>query len=47
MDRQIRRLGAAMVVLFVVLLGQVTYIQVFASQRLADNPANARRQLIA
>jgi len=47
MDRQIRRLGAAMLVLFVVLLGQVTYIQVFASQRLADNPANARRQLIA
>ena len=47
MERQIRRLGAAMLVLFVVLLGQVTYIQVFASQRLADNPANARRQLIA
>ena len=47
MDRQIRKLGAALLVLFVVLLGQVTYIQVFASQRLADNPANARRQLIA
>ncbi|HEX9716773.1 MAG TPA: penicillin-binding transpeptidase domain-containing protein [Actinomycetota bacterium] len=47
MDRQVRRLGAALLVLFVVLLGQVTYIQVFASQRLADNPANARRQLIA
>ena len=47
MDRQIRKLGAALLVLFVVLLGQVTYIQVFASQRLADNLANARRQLIA
>lgn len=47
MDRQIRKLGAALLALFVVLLGQVTYIQVFASQRLADNPANARRQLIA
>ncbi|MGH2660647.1 MAG: peptidoglycan D,D-transpeptidase FtsI family protein [Actinomycetota bacterium] len=47
MERQIRRLGAAMLALFVALLGQVTYIQVFASQRLADNPANARRQLIA
>ena len=47
MDRQIRRLGAAMLVLFLILLGQVNYIQVFASERLADNPANAERQLIA
>jgi peptidoglycan glycosyltransferase len=47
MDRLIRRLGAAMLVLFVLLLGQVTYIQVVASERLADNPANATRQLIA
>jgi len=47
MDRLIRRLGGAMLVLFVVLLAQVTYIQVVASDRLADNPANATRQLIA
>jgi peptidoglycan glycosyltransferase len=47
MDRLIRRLGAAMLALFVLLLGQVTYIQVVASKRLADNPANATRQLIA
>jgi peptidoglycan glycosyltransferase len=47
MDRFIRRLGVAMIALFVLLLGQVTYIQVVASQRLADNPANATRQLIA
>jgi penicillin-binding protein A len=47
MDRLIRRLGAAMLALFVLLLGQVTYIQVVASERLADNPANATRQLIA
>ena len=47
MDRLIRRLGGAMLVLFVLLLGQVTYIQVVASERLADNPANATRQLIA
>jgi penicillin-binding protein A len=47
MDRLIRRLGGAMLALFVVLLAQVTYIQVVASQRLADNPANATRQLIA
>ena len=47
MDRFIRRLGVAMIALFVLLLGQITYIQVVASQRLADNPANATRQLIA
>jgi penicillin-binding protein A len=47
MDRFIRRLGVAMIALFVLLLGQVTYIQVVASERLADNPANATRQLIA
>ena len=47
MDRFIRRLGGAMLALFVLLLAQVTYIQVVASERLADNPANATRQLIA
>lgn len=47
MDRQIRRLGAAMLVLFLILFAQINYIQVFASERLADNPANAKRQLIA
>jgi penicillin-binding protein A len=47
MDRLIRRLGGAMLALFVLLLAQVTYIQVVASERLADNPANATRQLIA
>ncbi len=47
MDRQIRRLGVAMLALFAVVLAQVTYIQVIAAGRLADNPANATRQLIA
>jgi penicillin-binding protein A len=47
MDRLIRRLGGAMLALFVLLLAQITYIQVVASERLADNPANATRQLIA
>ncbi len=47
MDRQIRRLGLALLVLFLLLFAQVNYLQVFASQRLADNPANATRQLIA
>lgn len=45
MDRQIRRLGVAFLVLFLLLFGQVNYIQVFAARSLADNPAN-QRQLI-
>jgi penicillin-binding protein A len=47
MERQIRQLAAALGVLFAVLLAQVTYIQVVAAERLADDPANAKRQLIA
>ncbi|MEW6059516.1 MAG: penicillin-binding transpeptidase domain-containing protein, partial [Actinomycetota bacterium] len=47
MDRQIRRLGLALLVLFLVLFAQINYVQVFASQRLADNPANGTRQLIS
>jgi peptidoglycan glycosyltransferase len=47
MDRQIRRLGLAFLVLFVVLFARVNYIQVFAAEDLADNSANAKRQLIA
>jgi peptidoglycan glycosyltransferase len=46
-DRQIRRLGLALLVLFVVLFTRVNYLQVFGAERLADNPANATRQLIA
>lgn len=47
MERQVRQLALALGVLFVVLLGQVTYIQVVAAERLAENDANAKRQLIA
>ncbi len=47
MDRQIRRLGLALLVLFVVLLAQVNYVQVVAADRLSDNPANATRQLVS
>ena len=42
MDRQIRRLGFALGVLFAILFAQVNYIQVFAASSLANNPANAR-----
>jgi penicillin-binding protein A len=47
MESLIKRLGVAFLALFVVLVAQVTYIQVIAADRLADNPANATRQLIA
>ncbi len=36
-----------MLALFVVLFAQINYVQVVAAKRLADNPANAERQLIA
>ncbi len=47
MERQVRQLAVALLVLFVVLIAQVSYVQVFAAERLAENPANAKRQLIA
>jgi peptidoglycan glycosyltransferase len=46
MDKQIRRLGIALVALFLVLLGQVNYLQVVAADRIANNPANTTRLLI-
>jgi penicillin-binding protein A len=42
MDRQVRRLAFAFLILFVLLFVQINYIQVFAAKRLADNPANQR-----
>ena len=36
-----------MLVLFLIVFAQINYLQVFAADRLADNPANAKRQLIA
>ncbi len=47
MDRQIRRLGFAFVALFALLFAQVAYIQVFAANRIAGEPANAARQIRA
>ena len=46
-DGQIRKLAVALLLLFLVLFAQVNYVQVFAADELADNPANAKRQLIA
>src|SRR4029453_11694131 len=47
MDRQIRKLGIALLVLFLIAFAQVTYIQVFAADRIAEAPGNAEGQLIA
>lgn len=42
MDRQIRRLAVAFLVLFALLFFQLNYLQVVAANRLANNPANLR-----
>ena len=47
MDRQIRQLGVALLVLFLIVFAQVNYIQVVAADRIANHDANARRRLIA
>jgi peptidoglycan glycosyltransferase len=47
MERQIRQLAVALGLLFLILLAQITHIQVIAAERLAEDPANAARQLIA
>jgi peptidoglycan glycosyltransferase len=41
-DRRVRVLGLAFLAMFVLLFGQVNYLQVFAADRLAHNPANHR-----
>jgi peptidoglycan glycosyltransferase len=46
-NRQIRRLGIALVALFGLLLAQVSYVQVFAADRIAGHQANETRQVIA
>lgn len=47
MERRIRRLGIALVVLFTLVFGQLAYVQVFAADDIKANPANFSRQLIA
>jgi penicillin-binding protein A len=47
MDRQIRRVGIAIVVLFAMLFAQLAYVQVFAADRIENNAANTARQIIA
>jgi peptidoglycan glycosyltransferase len=47
MERRIRRLGIALVLLFTLVFGQLAYVQVFAADDIKNNPANFSRQLIA
>ena len=47
MERQIRRLGLGLLLLFLVVFAQLNYLQVFAADRLENNPANANRLLKA
>jgi peptidoglycan glycosyltransferase len=47
MDRRVRRLTIAVTGLFVLLFAQISYVQVFHADAIADHAANARRQLIA
>ena len=43
MNRQIRRLGAALIVAYVVLFAQLNLVQVFRASEYRDNPANTRQ----
>jgi penicillin-binding protein A len=47
MERQIRRLGIGLLALFLALFVQINYLQVFAADRIENNPANAFRELKA
>jgi len=47
MNRRIRRLTIALTGLFVLLFAQISYVQVFHADAIADNAANAYRQIIA
>lgn len=47
MERRIRRLGVAIVLLFSLLFAQLAYVQVFAADDIKSHPANFSRQLIA
>ena len=45
MDRQIRRVGIGLVLAFLAVFLQLNYVQIYAAERIAENPAN-RLQLI-
>lgn len=45
MQRQIRRVGIGIVALFLAVFFQLNYLQIFAAERIASNPANIRALL--
>ena len=45
MNRAIRRVGTAIVVLVLVLVGQLTYLQIIHADNLANDPRNVRAAL--
>src|SRR5438876_3889519 len=45
LDRRIRWLAAAALVLFLLLFARINYLQVFAASSLRNNPANSTRLL--
>ena len=45
MNRSIRRVGLAVVVLVLVLVGQLTYLQIIEADNLANDPRNVRAAL--
>src|SRR3990172_8786746 len=47
MEGQIRQLGVALLVLFLIAFAQINYIQVVAADRIENDPANGKRELIA
>src|SRR5262249_638432 len=42
-NRQIRQLGIALMILFVALFAQLNYLQVFSAKRLSNDPRNNRK----
>ncbi|MGH2699651.1 MAG: peptidoglycan D,D-transpeptidase FtsI family protein [Actinomycetota bacterium] len=45
MQRQITRVGVAMMALLVLIFFQLNYLQIFAAEEIASNPANSRKLL--
>ncbi len=45
MNRAIRRVGLACTALFLILAGQLTYLQVYKAEDLADDPRNVRKAI--
>ncbi len=45
MQRQITRVGITIMVMLLIVFAQLNYLQIFAADSIASNPANSRRLL--